>query len=99
MKKLVLSALLVITPLCVASLSFSQGAAAPADCQQTLKNNCTKCHGLPKICAKLGDKAADWPAIVARMGDKAKLSKEVQDAALACLSKSPDPAKLGCEAK
>jgi hypothetical protein len=99
MKKLVLSALLVIIPLCVGTLSFSQGAADPADCQQTLKNNCTKCHGLPKICKELGEKDADWPKIVARMGDKAKLTKEVQDAALACLSKSPDPAKLGCEAK
>lgn len=99
MKKLVLSALLVITPLCVGTLSFSQGAADPAACQLTLKNNCTKCHGLPKICTKLGDKTADWPAIVAKMGEKGKLSKEVQDAALACLSKSPDPAKLGCEAK
>ncbi|MFH0783834.1 MAG: hypothetical protein V2B20_18020 [Pseudomonadota bacterium] len=98
MKKILLSALLILTPLCVASLTFSQ-ANTDSACQQTIQNSCTKCHTTDRICDELGEAAANWPKIVKDMGEKGKLSNEVQAEVLDCLTKSSDPAKLVCKKK
>ncbi len=58
----------------------------PQSCQQVMDTSCTKCHGMKRTCATLEKAAADWPAIVADMGKRGKLSQEVQDQALSCLT-------------
>ena len=98
MKKIILSALLVLTPFAVANFAYSQGKTE-SDCQQTIQNNCTKCHNTDRICHELSEADANWPKIVKEMGEKGKLSKEVQDNVLNCLTKSDDPKKLVCKKK
>jgi hypothetical protein len=99
MKKLLFSALLVLTPLCVATLTFSQANNDPAVCQQTIKDTCTKCHNTDRICKKLGETDTDWPKLVNKMADKGNLGKDAQGAVLDCLTKSADPAQLVCRKK
>jgi hypothetical protein len=98
MKKVLLPALLALLPLCIASWSLGQEVDQAA-CQQTIQDNCTKCHGTSKICKELGEADADWGKIVKNMGKKGKLSQEVQDSVLNCLTKSTEPGKLVCEKK
>jgi len=95
MKKYLVLGSMALFALSIASLGTSQEATEQA-CQQTLQNNCAKCHGLKKICATLDKKDADWKTIVATMGQKGKLSQETQDTVLACLTTSSDPKKVAC---
>jgi hypothetical protein len=95
MKKYLVLGSMALFALSIASLGTSQEAAEQA-CQLTLQNNCAKCHGLKKICAKLEQKDVDWKTIVAKMGAKGKLSQETQDAVFACLTTTSDPKKLTC---
>lgn len=95
MKKYLALGSMALFVLSIASLGSSQEATEQA-CQQTLQNNCAKCHGLKKICAKLEQKDADWKKIVAKMGEKGKLSQETQDAVFACLTTAGDPKKAAC---
>ena len=99
MKRLILLTLLVLLPLGVAPLSFSQATPDEAACQQTIQKSCTKCHTTDRICHELAEADANWPHIVKEMGEKGKLSQEVQDTVLNCLTKSADPAKLVCKKK
>jgi len=96
MKKYLVLGSMALFALSIASLGTSQEAAEQV-CQQTLQNNCAKCHSLKKICAKLDQKDADWKAIVAKMGQKGKLSQEVQDAVVVCLTTTSEPKKLVCD--
>ena len=98
MKKLLLSTLLVLLPLCVATWSTSQEVNDEA-CQQVIQASCTKCHGAEKICKKLDQADADWPAIVSKMSKKAKVNKETEAQILDCLTKSTDPKKAACPQK
>lgn len=68
----------------------------PQACGQTLQTNCTRCHSLKRVCDKLNQANADWKGIVTTMGQRGKLSQEVQDAVVVCLTKSSDPKKLVC---
>ena len=72
----------------------SSAEVNPQACQQVIENSCTKCHGIKRICTTLDKADADWPAIVADMGKRGKLSQEVQDQALSCLT-SADVAVKG----
>lgn len=82
----------------VGTLAFATmvgGAEAnPQACQQVMKNSCTKCHDIKRICNTLGKADADWPAIVADMGKRGKLGQEIQDQAISCLT-STDEAVRG----
>lgn len=60
--------------------------ATSQNCQQVLDNSCTKCHGVKRICKTMDKADADWPVIVADMGKRGKLSREVQDQALSCVT-------------
>ncbi len=62
-------------------------------CQQVMENSCTKCHGVKRICTTLKKADANWPAIVADMGKRGKLSQDVQDQALNCLTSTDAAAK------
>ena len=53
MKKLLISALLALLPLCAAVWSTAQDVNDEA-CQQSIQTSCTKCHGAEKICNELG---------------------------------------------
>ncbi|NLZ17076.1 MAG: hypothetical protein GX087_05010 [Desulfobulbaceae bacterium] len=78
--------------LCAGACTFGFAAMAsstevnPQTCQQVIENSCTKCHGIKRICTTLDKADADWSAIVADMGRRGKLSQEVQDQALSCLT-------------
>lgn len=95
MKKFVLATLLVFIPLCIATWSVGQGVDDAA-CQQTIQTSCTKCHTTERICHELGESDAKWPEIVKEMGERGKLSQEVQDTVLACLTTAADPKKFVC---
>lgn len=95
MQKMMLSALLVLVPLGIASWSVGQDIDDAA-CQTTIEANCTKCHGTRKICHELGESDANWPAIIKEMGERGKLSQDVQDTVLNCLTKASDPKKFVC---
>jgi len=96
MKKCCILGLMTLFTLGIASLGTSQGAN-PQACQQTLQTNCTKCHGLKKICNKLDQADANWKTIVATMGQRGKLSQDVQDAVVTCLTTSKEPKELVCD--
>jgi hypothetical protein len=95
MKKMLLSALLVLVPLCVASFSSGQEVNDQA-CTDKIQTSCTKCHGTGKICDDLGKADTNWPKIMEKMSKKAKLSQEEHDMILNCLTKSADPKKVAC---
>ncbi len=96
MKNTLLAALLILLPLGTATWSLGQDVDEAA-CMQAIQTNCTSCHGMKKICKELGEKDADWGKIMTSMAKKGKLSQEVHDTVLNCLTKSADPAKLVCE--
>lgn len=96
MKKVILSALFVLLSVGTASWSLGQDGDEAA-CTQAIQTNCTSCHGTKKICKELGKADADWGKIMTSMAKKGKLSQEVHDTVLNCLTKSADPAKLVCE--
>ena len=95
LRKIVLSSLLVLISLCIASWSVGQDVD-DAVCQETIQTNCTKCHTTERICHELGESDANWPEIVKEMGEKGKLRQEVQEAVLKCLTKAAEPTKFVC---
>jgi hypothetical protein len=95
MKNLFFLASIIFCTLGIASFGISQDM--DQSCQQTLQNNCARCHGLKKICSKLDKAETNWKAIVTDMGKKGKLSQDVQDAAVTCLTKGSDPQQLICD--
>ena len=96
MKKCCILGLMTLFTLGIPSPGTSQEVNAQS-CQQTLQTNCTKCHGQKKICNKLNQADANWKTIVATMGHRGKLSQEVQDAVVTCLTTSSEPKKLVCD--
>ena len=79
----------------IASWSIGQDIDEAA-CQQTIQNSCTTCHKTDRICHELGEEDANWPEIIKEMGERGKLSQEIQDTALKCLTKAEDPKKFVC---
>ena len=79
----------------IASWSIGQDVDEAA-CQQTIKTSCTTCHKTDRICHELGEADANWPEIIKEMGEKGKLSQEIQDTVLNCLTKAEDPKKFVC---
>lgn len=96
MKKLFLSCIVLGFSLGIASLGTSQEVNDQA-CKQTLEANCVKCHPMKKTCKELDKADANWKTIIAEMGKRGKLSQEVQDTVLACLTTTPDPKKIACD--
>lgn len=94
-RKYLVSSLLVLLPLCLASWSAGQDVDEAA-CPQILESNCTRCHTSERICRKLGASEADWQATIAKMAKRGKLSQETQDLALNCLVKASEPGKFVC---
>lgn len=95
MRRFLLSTLLMLTPLCIASLSIGQNVDDAA-CQATIQTNCTKCHTTDRICHELSESHTNWPLIIKEMGEKGKLSQDVQDTVLNCLTKASEPGKFVC---
>ena len=89
------AAVTVFLTLGLAFLATAQAADDQA-CGQTVQANCTKCHGANKICAKLDQADTDWKKTVAIMGQRGKLSQEVREAVVACLT-STGAKKLVCD--
>lgn len=79
------SGILVLLALGLAFLTSAQAADDPA-CGQTIKTNCTSCHGINRICTKLDKTDADWKSIVATMAHRGNLPQATQDAAVKCLT-------------
>ncbi|WP_310599816.1 hypothetical protein [Desulfobulbus sp.] len=77
--------------------AFGADRDNPQACPQTLQTNCARCHGLQQVCAKLDQPDANWKAIVATMGQRGNLGQEVQEAVVACLTKTGDPKKFTCD--
>jgi cytochrome c5 len=96
MKKLFVAGVLALLIVGHVSLGASQEVSDQA-CQQTIKTNCTKCHGTGKICTELDKADANWKKIVAEMGKRGTLSQEIQDAVFTCLTAKPEPKKLVCD--
>lgn len=96
MKKLLLPCLVLSLTLGIASLGTSQEVNEQA-CRQALETSCVKCHPMKKTCKELNKADANWKAIIADMGKRGKLSQEVQDTVLACLTTTPDPKKIACD--
>lgn len=95
MRKIVLSSLLVLIPLCVASWSVGQDVDDTV-CKETIQISCTQCHSTMEICHKLGESDADWPEIVKEMGERGKLSQDIQDTVVNCLTKTSEPTTFVC---
>ncbi len=95
MKKTILTVVLALATLSLASFAVSQETNLQA-CRQTLQNNCASCHGLDKTCEKFDQGQADWQKIVANMAKMAIISQDVQDSVVTCLTKSSDPKKVAC---
>ena len=96
MKKCLLPLLLVFISLGAASWSVGQDFDESA-CQQIITASCTKCHTTDRICNELGAPTAHWAAVVKQMGMKGKLSQDVQDSVLNCLTKASEPGKFVCK--
>jgi hypothetical protein len=96
MKKFFALGFMALLALGIASLGISQDVNEQS-CQQTLKNNCTTCHGLKKICNKLDQTNTNWKVIVTNMGQKGKLSQEVQNTVFTCLTTTTEPKKMVCD--
>jgi len=79
-----------------ASLSIGQEVDKEA-CKQTLQVSCTACHKTARICHELDETDANWPSIIKEMGELGKLSQEIQDTALNCLTKTENPKEFVCE--
>ena len=71
----------------------SSAEVNPQACQQVMENSCTKCHGIKRTCTTLEKTDDNWPAIVADMAKRGKLSQEVQDQALACVTSADGTVK------
>lgn len=86
--------------LCFAFISFASWSIGQevdeVTCQQTIQTSCTSCHNTKRICHELSETDANWPRIVKEMGELGKLSQEVQDTALNCMTKTDDPKKFVC---
>ncbi len=82
--------------ICFASWSIAQDVDDTA-CQKTIQTSCTSCHNTKRICHELSEADANWPSIIKEMGELGKLSQEVQDTALNCLTKAADPKKFVCD--
>ena len=95
MRKMLLSALMVSVPLCIASWSVGQDIDDAA-CKTTIETSCTKCHSTERICHELAESDANWPEIVKEMGARGKLSQEAQDTVLNCLTQASEPGKFVC---
>ena len=95
MVKNLLWAGLVLVSLGVVSLAVGQDVDLTA-CQDSISTNCTKCHSTKKICRELGEADANWPEIIKDMGKRGKLSQEIQDAVLKCLTQTADPSQFVC---
>ena len=96
MKKILFPALLLLLSLGIASLGTGEETKTPS-CQQTLQDNCTRCHGLKKICNKLAQDKVDWRMVVTTMGERGKLGRDAQDAVFTCLTTSTDLKKTACD--
>ncbi len=96
MKTVLISGLLALLTLGMISLATGQETNEQS-CQQTIQNNCTKCHATKKICKKMDQANANWKEIVKSMGERGKLSQEVQDSVFTCLTTTPEPKKLVCD--
>lgn len=94
-RKMLLSAVLVSVPLWIASWSVAQDIDDAA-CKTTIEASCTKCHTTERICHELGESDVNWPEIVKEMGERGKLSQDVQDTVLNCLTKASEPGKFVC---
>ena len=69
-------------------------------CRDTIQNTCTKCHGTARICKKLKDAdigESRWGKIIARMGRRAKISRDVQETVIACLTTLAEPDRVACD--
>lgn len=95
MRKMLLAAVLLSIPLCTASVTVGQDVDEAA-CKTTIETSCTKCHATERICDALSETSTNWPEIVKEMGEKGKLSQEVQDTVLNCLTKASEPGKFVC---
>ncbi len=91
-----LAALLFFAVIGFASFSIGQDIDKTV-CQQTIQVTCTSCHKAGRICKELDNKNADWPSIIKEMGELGKLSQEIQDTALNCLTKTDDPKEFACQ--
>lgn len=95
MRKMLLSAVLVSIPLCIASWSVGQDIDDAA-CKTTIETSCTQCHITERICHALDESYTNWPEIVKDMGGRGNLSQDVQDTVLNCLTKASEPKKFVC---
>lgn len=95
MRNFVLAAVFGLVSLAVVACSNSKESVG-YPCQQTVETSCTKCHSTERICKELGEADADWPAIVKDMGKRGKLSLEVQDKVLACLTSTAEQGRFEC---
>lgn len=95
MKKGILLGLLLMGSWGIAAVGEGQGVDDSA-CQQTIQTNCTRCHTTKRICNELQESDANWPKIIKEMGQRGKLSQEVQDTVLNCLTKASEPGKFVC---
>ncbi len=96
MKKTILTVVLALATLSLASFAVSQETNLQA-CRQILRNNCASCHGLDKTCEKLDQGEADWQKIVANMAKMAIFSQDVQDSVVTCLTRSSNPKNVACD--
>ncbi len=98
MRKVILTTMLVLFPLFIASWSAGQNADEEV-CQKLLQGSCTECHSTERICGEIGQEYVDWPGLVSDMGGRANLSQEEKDTVLDCLTKAAEPGKFVCTNK
>ncbi|MBU1249186.1 MAG: hypothetical protein KKB70_10840 [Proteobacteria bacterium] len=93
MKAMILAITVAVALLCAASFS-----TAMDDTGLLIKEDCTRCHGLGKVCQNLGKDLVWWESTVSRMQSRMPDLSEVDAANMAAyLAAPPDEFAKSCQ--
>ena len=89
MKRMILSVCALAALLFAVSFAATPASLALDDNTYTVREKCSVCHGLDKICSNLGNDEAWWGSTVARMAGRGAAIEQAQVPVLAAFLANP----------